>query len=145
LELQNVRGGRVKLQTMQAPEMEYDHKEKGEALYAMELALSLEKLNFLKLRALHDIGAKHNDAQMCDFLGESRARLPFDQRTCRVVLGKRWRRCWANGGLVAPSAEGNLLADQARDVKAASEMVSQLRRVGKGLGVFEFDKLLANA
>jgi hypothetical protein len=34
----------------------------------MELALSLEKLNFQKLRELHDIASDANDAQMCDFI-----------------------------------------------------------------------------
>ena len=31
--------------------MEYNNEDKGEALYSMELALSLEKLNFQKLQA----------------------------------------------------------------------------------------------
>lgn len=55
--------------------MEYNHAEKGDALYAMELALSLEKLNFAKLRALHDVSCKHNDAHMADFIGMSLALL----------------------------------------------------------------------
>ena len=32
---------------------------------------------------------------------------------------------------------------QATGVKEISEFVAQLRRVGKGLGVYEFDKFLA--
>ena len=36
--------------------------------------------------------------------------------------------------------EGDLLADQVDSVKHAAELVSQLRRVGKGLGVYHFDK-----
>jgi len=32
----------VKLQPLTAPESEFDHSEKGDALYAMELTLSLE-------------------------------------------------------------------------------------------------------
>ena len=39
---QNIRGGRVKLMGIVAPETEYQNKEKGDAQYAMELALSLE-------------------------------------------------------------------------------------------------------
>ena len=39
---QNKRGGRVRLQPLTAPESEFDHPEKGDALYAMELTLSLE-------------------------------------------------------------------------------------------------------
>ena len=31
----------------------------------MELSLSLEKLNFQKLRALHDVAVANNDAQVC--------------------------------------------------------------------------------
>jgi ferritin heavy chain len=65
---QNIRGGRVKLSGIVSPEMEYNHPEKGDALHAMELALSLEKLNFSKLRLLHDIACKHNDAHMADFI-----------------------------------------------------------------------------
>lgn len=106
MEYQNVRGGRVKLQNIMAPEMEFDHPEKGDALYAFELALSLEKLNFQKLRNLHDIAEKHGDSQMCDFV------------------------------------EGSLLADQVESVKKTAEYVAQLRRVGTGLGVFQFDKEL---
>jgi hypothetical protein len=45
------------------------HSLQGDALYAMELALSLEKLNFLKLRELHAIANKHEDAPMSDFVG----------------------------------------------------------------------------
>lgn len=107
MEYQNKRGGRVKLNNILMPEMEFNHSDKGEALYAMELALSLEKLNFQKLRELHAVADKHNDASMADFV------------------------------------EGQLLDDQVNSVKQVSEYVSQLRRVGKGLGVFQFDASLA--
>ena len=43
--LQATRGGRVKLATIAAPEMEYDDEEKGDALHAMEVALAMERLN----------------------------------------------------------------------------------------------------
>jgi ferritin heavy chain len=110
MDFQTLRGGRVKLQSILAPEMEFGGAvagAKGEALYAMELALSLEKLNFHKLRALHSVADAAGDANMADFV------------------------------------EGQLLADQAASVQTVSEYVTQLRRVGKGLGVFEFDKKLA--
>ncbi|CAL8465099.1 g4634 [Coccomyxa elongata] len=105
---QTRRGGRVKLQSILLPETEFNHKEKGEALYAMELSLSLEKLNFQKLLALHKIAADAEDAQLTDFV------------------------------------EGNFLHEQVKDIKRVAEYVSQLRRVGKGLGVFEFDKYLSD-
>jgi ferritin heavy chain len=109
MEFQNTRGGRVVLKSIMMPEMEFGHNEKGDALYASELALSLEKLNFQKLRELHDVADKNGDANMSDFI------------------------------------EGKLLEEQVNSVKAAAQVVSQLRRVGKGLGVWEFDKMLLNA
>ena len=39
-------------------------------------------------------------------------------------------------------AEGQLLHQQAMDIKQAAIYVSELRRIGKGLGVFEFDRYL---
>lgn len=106
MKYQNSRGGRVVLKTIVMPEMDFNHEDKGEALYAMELALSLEKLNFQKLRELHEVADKHGDASFADFV------------------------------------EGNLLQEQVDSVKKVSEYVSQLRRVGKGLGVYQFDQQL---
>eukprot|EP00798_Chlamydomonas_sp_ICE-L_P002880 gene2880-17099_t len=124
---QNKRGGRVKLGSS-PPLVEFYHKgkvcrsgprigssrqnlfprQKGEALHAMELALSLERLNFLKLRELLAIGwGKHGDAAMKNFV------------------------------------ENQLLREQVDGVKEVSEYVAQLRRVGKGLGVMEFDREMA--
>jgi ferritin heavy chain len=94
------------VQPLSAPEVEYSNNDKGEALYAMELALSLEKLNFQKLRDLHQIADKHQDAALTDFI------------------------------------EAELLQDQVESVKQHAVYVSQLRRVGKGLGVYMFDKEL---
>lgn len=106
MDFQNRRGGRVKFQSILMPEMEFHDAGKGDALYAMELALSLEKLNFSKLRALHSVADGAGDANMCDFI------------------------------------EGELLADQAKAVEKVASYVAQLRRVGPGLGVFEFDRKL---
>lgn len=106
MDFQNRRGGRVKFQSILMPEMEFHDGSKGDALYAMELALSLEKLNFSKLRALHSVADAAGDANMCDFI------------------------------------EGELLADQAKSVEKVANYVAQLRRVGPGLGVFEFDRKL---
>ena len=66
--VQAVRGGRTKLAHLTAPQAEYQHETKGDALHAMELALSLEKLNFQKLRHLHDVAEESKDAQMSDFV-----------------------------------------------------------------------------
>ncbi|KAK4385297.1 Ferritin-2, chloroplastic [Sesamum angolense] len=68
MEYQNKRGGKVKLQSILMPLSEFDHAEKGDALYAMELALSLEKLTNEKLLNLHAIASRNNDVQLTDFI-----------------------------------------------------------------------------
>ncbi|KAL2227383.1 ferritin-2, chloroplastic [Sesamum indicum] len=106
MEYQNKRGGKVKLQSILMPLSEFDHAEKGDALYAMELALSLEKLTNEKLLNLHAIASRNNDVQLTDFI------------------------------------ESEFLAEQVESIKKISEYVAQLRRVGKGHGVWHFDQML---
>jgi ferritin heavy chain len=95
----------VWLQALAPPQMEFDHDEKGDALFAMDLALSLEKLNFQKLENLSEIAEKHNDPALSDFVDD-------------------------------------LLAIQVDEVREYAIHVSKLRRVGKGLGVYEYDRML---
>jgi len=108
MEYQNKRGGKVKLQSIMMPDMEFGGSPSGDALYAMELALSLEKLVNEKLLNLHQVADNHSDPQMTDFL------------------------------------EGNFLAEQVDAIKQISGYVSELRRVGKGHGVYHFDLQLQN-
>ncbi|KAL3531655.1 hypothetical protein ACH5RR_005176 [Cinchona calisaya] len=68
MKYQNVRGGRVKLLPLKEPPSEFEHVEKGDALYAMEIALSLEKLTNEKLLNLHSVADSNNDPQMADFI-----------------------------------------------------------------------------
>ncbi|RDX83994.1 Ferritin-2, chloroplastic [Mucuna pruriens] len=71
MEYQNKRGGKVKLQSIVMPLSEFDHADKGDALYAMELALSLEKLTNEKLLNLHgvrQVATKNGDVQLADFV-----------------------------------------------------------------------------
>lgn len=69
MKYQNIRGGKVKLQSILLPAvMEFDNAEKGDALYAMELTLSLEKLTNQKLLNLHAVAQEANDGQMTDFI-----------------------------------------------------------------------------
>ncbi|KAK4731191.1 hypothetical protein R3W88_024179 [Solanum pinnatisectum] len=103
---QNIRGGRVKLHSIVMPPSEFDHVDKGDALYAMELGLSLEKLTTEKLLTLHSVADRNNDSEMQDFV------------------------------------EREFLAEQVEAIKRISEYVSQLRRVGKGHGVWHFDQML---
>lgn len=106
MDFQSTRGGRVKLNALVPPESEYAHAEKGDALYAFELALALEKLNFEKLLALWEVANSHGDAQATTFLED-------------------------------------MVDEQARDVKKSADYVAQLRRVGKGHGVWHWDRELA--
>ncbi|CAO2817009.1 unnamed protein product [Amaranthus hypochondriacus] len=106
MEYQNKRGGRVKLQSILMPLSEFDHEEKGDALHAMELALSLEKLTNEKLLNLHHVAEKNNDVQLQEFV------------------------------------EGEFLNEQVEAIKKISEYVAQLRRVGKGHGVWHFNQML---
>ncbi|KAL3524010.1 hypothetical protein ACH5RR_016844 [Cinchona calisaya] len=106
MEYQNKRGGKVKMHSIESPLSEFNHAEKGDALYAMELALSLEKLTNEKLLNLHGVASRNNDPQMADFV------------------------------------ESEFLAEQVEAIKKMSEYVTQLRRVGKGHGVWHFDQML---
>ncbi|OUZ99163.1 Ferritin [Macleaya cordata] len=108
MEYQNKRGGKVKLQSIVMPISEFDHFEKGDALYAMELTLSLEKLTNEKLLNLHSVANQNNDVQLMDFV------------------------------------ETEFLTEQVEAIKKISEYVAQLRRVGKGHGVWHFDQMLLN-
>ncbi|XP_071706517.1 ferritin-2, chloroplastic-like [Rutidosis leptorrhynchoides] len=106
MEYQNKRGGKVKLQSILMPLSEFDHAEKGDALYAMELALSLEKLTNEKLLHVHAVANKNGDVDLADFI------------------------------------ESEFLGEQVEAIKKISEYVAQLRRVGKGHGVWHFDQML---
>ncbi|XP_042411696.1 ferritin-3, chloroplastic-like isoform X2 [Zingiber officinale] len=106
MEYQNKRGGRVKLQSILMPLSEYDHPEKEDALHAMELSLSLEKLTNEKLLNLHRVAQQCHDAQLADFI------------------------------------DSDFLRKQVGDIEKISEYVAQLRRVGKGYGVWHFDQML---
>nr|TKW00015.1 hypothetical protein SEVIR_8G081700v2 [Setaria viridis] len=79
MKYQNTRGGRVRLQSIVTPLTEFDHPEKGDALYVMVLALALEKLVNEKLHNLHaascfhmlihrEVATRCNDPQLTDFI-----------------------------------------------------------------------------
>ncbi|CAN8317537.1 unnamed protein product [Cochlearia groenlandica] len=68
MEYQNKRGGKVKLMSIAVPLSEFEHVDKGDALYGMELALSLEKLVNEKLLNLHSVASKNEDVHLADFI-----------------------------------------------------------------------------
>ena len=78
--VQNIRGGRVRLHTLVVPEAEFEHAAKGEALYSMELALSLEKLNFHKLNYLHGVASHTEDPEAENFVENM-----LEEQVCRVT------------------------------------------------------------
>lgn len=61
MQYQNKRGGRVKLLTILSPLTEFANDDKSDALFAMELTLSLEKLTTEKLYGLHDAAEEAHD------------------------------------------------------------------------------------
>lgn len=66
---QNVRGGRVKLLSLQAPSStEFDDPQKGDALNAFERALAMEKIQNDKYLALHTSASEVGDAEMEDYV-----------------------------------------------------------------------------
>lgn len=71
IDFQNSRGGRVKLHPLVSPESEFSHAQKGDALYSMELALSLEKLNYDKLLHLRGVASKHGDAHATHWIEDN--------------------------------------------------------------------------
>jgi len=108
IEYQNKRGGRVVLGALMSPITEFDHEQKGEALYSMELALSLEKLNYEKLVDVHKVADEAGDPSLTDFI------------------------------------EGEYLEEQVEAINKVAKFVSQLRRIGKGHAVWDFDRALSN-
>ena len=100
MKYQNMRGGRILLQSIDKPSKE----EWGTGLDAMEAALELEKNVNQSLLNLHAVATKHDDAQMCDFL------------------------------------EGEYLKEQVEAIKELSDYITNLKRVGTGLGEYMFDK-----
>tara|TARA_B100000405_G_scaffold298067_1_gene254623 strand:+ start:1520 stop:1954 length:435 start_codon:yes stop_codon:yes gene_type:complete len=65
---QITRGGRVELKAIMPPQVDYENPEKGDALYAFEVSLSLEKLNNDRLVELHRIAEDAEDAALQDFI-----------------------------------------------------------------------------
>lgn len=77
-----MRGGQTRLAHITAPQSDFGGDgSKTDALHAMELALSFEKLNFQKLKELQAIAEKNSDAQMSDFVEAM-----LQEQVCVVLL-----------------------------------------------------------
>merc|ERR1712109_278033 len=63
MEYQNKRGGRIVLQDIKAPSVQWNSH-----IHALEDALALEKKVNESLLGLHKVAGDNNDAHLCDFL-----------------------------------------------------------------------------
>merc|ERR1711871_683393 len=63
MDYQTLRGGNVELQSIMMPKIEFPDSPRGDALYAMELSLALEKL-----LEVHAAGEAAGDSQLMDFI-----------------------------------------------------------------------------
>merc|ERR1712012_122824 len=98
MKYQNSRGGRIVLQDIKAPAIEWkDH------VSALEDALALEKKVNESLLAMHSCASDNNDARLADFL------------------------------------EANFLDEQVEAINKLSKMITNAKRCGDGLGVYQFD------
>ena len=67
---------------------DFNNEEQGDALYAMSIALALEKLNFEKITALSEVAEESGDAQMADFLDEMLQVRAHASRSCMHCLNQ---------------------------------------------------------
>jgi ferritin heavy chain len=65
---QNKRGGRVHLKPIAVPALHFHNEENSDAIYAMELALQLEKYVQMKLMEVWKVADRERDANMTDFI-----------------------------------------------------------------------------
>jgi len=100
MKYQNQRGGRIVLQNVNAPDVEW-----ASHIKALEDALALERKVNDSLLKLHAIAGSHNDAHLCDFLEE------------------------------------NYLNEQVESINEISKLLTNAKRCGDGLGIYQFDKL----
>ena len=97
MDYQTKRGGKVFLQAIMPPQLEFEHAQKGCGLYALELALSLEKLNYDKLLYLHEVADECGDAAACDFIEGELLESQVDSVKESAALVATLTRMGANG------------------------------------------------
>jgi ferritin len=104
---QNRRGGRVALAPISRPVSEFFDDAKGDALHGVEVALALEKLNFLKLRQLHAVACEEGDAEMTQFIEDALLRPQAAEVRAGDMRGVR-------GGVGEGNIKGSVLVWQAQ-------------------------------
>jgi len=100
MKYQNMRGGRIVLQDVKAPAVEWDTHIK-----ALEDALALERKVNESLLKLHKTASDSNDPHLCDYLEEE------------------------------------FLDEQVKSINEISKLLTNAKRCGDGLGIYQFDKI----
>jgi len=100
MKYQNSRGGRIVLQDIKSPAVEWDSHVK-----ALEDALALERKVNESLLKLHKVAGDNTDPHLCDFLEEE------------------------------------FLDEQVKSINEISKLLTNAKRCGDGLGIYQFDKL----
>lgn len=113
MKYQNTRGGRIVLQNIQKPEKD----EWGSALEAFQAALALEKFNNQSLLEVHALATSKNDSQVRNF---------------STAYQSLFQMC--------DFLEDKYLREQVESIEEIGKIITNLKRVGAGLGEFMFDK-----
>ena len=68
LDYQALRGGTAMVESIMMPKLDFPSTPGGDALYSMNLSLSLERLNYQQLLKVHEVAEQAGDTQLCDFV-----------------------------------------------------------------------------
>ncbi|RUO96495.1 hypothetical protein BC936DRAFT_141942 [Jimgerdemannia flammicorona] len=133
---QNMRGGRVVLRALQAPELDW-----GSAKNAVESSLQLEK--GMCLVVYHQIGFTLNQTPFPQPMPKIHPSSTTDVNKSLLNLHKIAEE--SNDPQLCDYIESNFLEEQVKSIKALASMCTQLNRVGDGLGVYLWDQQLRNS
>ena len=56
------------VESIMMPKLDFPSTPGGDALYSMNLSLSLERLNYQQLLKVHEVAEQAGDTQLCDFV-----------------------------------------------------------------------------
>ncbi|GAY32104.1 hypothetical protein CUMW_000630 [Citrus unshiu] len=162
MEYQNLRGGKVKLHSIMQPPSEFDHAEKGDALYGKfsgltaalnHLIYSISRLKSYNVILLVMVRSNVNPDFDVLWLVDSAMELALslEKLTNEKLLSLRSVADRNNDPQMGDFVESEFLGEQvsfdfdSSSVEAINKIakyVSQLRMVGKGHGVWHFDQML---
>ncbi|KAL0724834.1 hypothetical protein Bca4012_039433 [Brassica carinata] len=144
MEYQNKRGGRVKLQPMVMPQSEFDHAEKGDALYVVrvDINISFGKVVTFHQKRIPFWWKNNNDDDVLCFVEAMELALSLEKLVNEKLLNLHSVASKNDDVQLADFIESEFLNEQVEAIKKISEYVSQLRRLGKGHGTWHFDQEL---